>query len=101
MQWYVFSQGLVSTGLIKPDLSSQIEFRNNVCVSFVSHITGNVGQARLYESAVRAMRKNSKLSSDDGFTGSKKCKRGYGGAYGNCDGLSVWRECGVRPSVLC
>jgi hypothetical protein len=36
------------------------------------------------------------LSSDDGDSGSKKCKRGYGGAYGG-----VWREYGVRRPALC
>jgi hypothetical protein len=33
------------------------------------------------------MRKKMKLSFDGGDSGSKKCKRGYGGAYGG-----VWRS---------
>jgi hypothetical protein len=37
--------------------------------------------------AVRAMRKKMKLNSDGGDSGSKKCKRGYDGAYGG-----VWRS---------
>jgi hypothetical protein len=44
------------------------------------------------------MRKNLKLSSDGGDSGSKKCKRGYGGA---CGGVCVLRESGIRPAVLC
>jgi hypothetical protein len=48
------------------------------------------------KSAVRAMRKQLKLTSDGGDSGRKKCKRGYGSAYGG-----VWRESGVRRSVLC
>jgi hypothetical protein len=47
----------------------------------------NVRHARLYEFAVRAMRKKLKLVSDGIDSGSKKCKRGYGGA---CSG--VWRS---------
>jgi hypothetical protein len=47
----------------------------------------SVRLAWLYERAVRAMRKKFKLSSDSGDYGSKKCKRGYGGAYGG-----VWRS---------
>jgi hypothetical protein len=59
----------------------------------------NVRHAWLYESAVRSMRKKLKLSSDGGDSGSKKCKRGYSGAYDR-----VWRSlhlAGVRWSVLC
>jgi hypothetical protein len=41
----------------------------------------------MYECAVRAMRMKLKLSFDGGESGSKKCKRGYGGAYGG-----VWRS---------
>jgi hypothetical protein len=41
----------------------------------------------LDECAVRAMRKNLKLSFDGGDSGSKKCKRGYGDPYGG-----VWRR---------
>jgi hypothetical protein len=37
--------------------------------------------------AVHAVRKKLKLSSNGGNSGSKKCKRGYGGAYGG-----VWRS---------
>jgi hypothetical protein len=44
------------------------------------------------------MRKKLKSSSDGGDSGSKNGKRGYGGAYG---GVCVWRESGVRRSVLC
>jgi hypothetical protein len=40
-----------------------------------------------YDSAVCAMRKELKLSSDGGVSGSKECKSGSGGAY---DG--VWRS---------
>jgi hypothetical protein len=39
------------------------------------------------------MRKKLRLSSDGGDSGSKKCKRGYFGAYGG-----VWRKSGVRRS---
>jgi hypothetical protein len=39
-----------------------------------------------------------KLSSDGNDSGSKKCQRSYGGASG---GVRVWRESGVRRSVLC
>jgi hypothetical protein len=45
------------------------------------------------------MRKKLKLSPDGGDSGSKKCKRRYGGAYGG-----VWRKlrlAGVRRSVSC
>jgi hypothetical protein len=50
---------------------------------------------------VRAMRKNLKLSSEGSDTGSKKRKRGYGGVCGEYGGVCVWRESGVRRSVLC
>jgi hypothetical protein len=52
----------------------------------------------LEEFAVRAIRKKLKLSSDSGDTGSKKCKRGCGGAYGG-----VWpslRLVGVWNQVV-
>jgi hypothetical protein len=49
----------------------------------------NVRHARLYECAVRALREKFKLSFDGCDSGSMKCKRGYGSAYGG-----VWR--GVR-----
>jgi hypothetical protein len=51
------------------------------------NIIADVRHASLYECAVRAMRKKLKLSSDGGDSGSKKCERGYGGAYGG-----VWRS---------
>jgi hypothetical protein len=38
------------------------------------NIIADVRHARLYGSAVRAMRKKIKLSSDGGDSGSKKCK---------------------------
>jgi hypothetical protein len=41
----------------------------------------------LYECSVRAIHKKLKLSFVSGNSGSKKCKRGYGGAYGG-----VWRS---------
>jgi hypothetical protein len=41
------------------------------------------------------MRKKLKLSPDGGDSGSNKCKRGYGSAY-----CGVWRESGVRRSIL-
>jgi hypothetical protein len=47
----------------------------------------NSYDAWLDESAVRAMRKKLKLSSDDGDFGSNKCKREYGCAYGD-----VWQN---------
>jgi hypothetical protein len=58
----------------------------------------NVRHARLYEGAVRAMRKKIKLNSDGGDTSSKKCKRGYGSACGG-----VWRSLrlvGVRSQAV-
>jgi hypothetical protein len=61
----------------------------NICSS-------NSQYAWFVESAVLAMRNKLKLSSDGGDFGSKKCKRGCGSAYGG-----VWRESGVRRSVLC
>jgi hypothetical protein len=36
------------------------------------------------------------LSSDSWDSGSKKNKRGYGGAYDGSGGVCVWRESGVR-----
>jgi hypothetical protein len=39
------------------------------------------------------MRKELKLGSEGGDTGSEKCKRGYGGAYGE-----IWR--GLRLECL-
>jgi hypothetical protein len=54
------------------------------------NIIVNVRNVWLYECAVRAMRKKLKLISDGGNFGSKKCKRGYGGAYGG-----VWRSLGL------
>jgi hypothetical protein len=64
----------------------------------ITNITDNVRHACLDECAVRAMRKKLKLSSDGGDSGSKKCKRGYGGA---CCGVCVCRESGDRRLVLC
>jgi hypothetical protein len=54
---------------------------------FTLNIIAYVRHARLYERAVRAMRKKLKLSSDVGDPGNKTCKRGYGGACGG-----VWRN---------
>jgi hypothetical protein len=45
------------------------------------NIIVNVHHALLYERAVHAMRRRMKLNSDDSDSGSKKCKRDYGGAY--------------------
>jgi hypothetical protein len=45
--------------------------------------------------------KKFKLSSDDEASGSKKRKRGYGGAYGLADSVCWWEsKSGVRRSVL-
>jgi hypothetical protein len=41
------------------------------------------------------MRKKSKLSTDGGDYGNKKCKRGCGGALMGSGGVCVWREPGV------
>jgi hypothetical protein len=54
---------------------------------YIPNIMTNVRHVLLYECAVPAMRKKMKLSSDGGDCGSKKCKLGYGGAYGG-----VWRS---------
>jgi hypothetical protein len=55
---------------------------------FTLHLVlANARHVWLYECAVRAMRKKSKLSSNGGDSGSKKCKQGYGEAYGG-----VWRS---------
>jgi hypothetical protein len=52
------------------------------------NIIANVRHASLYQCDVRAMRKKKlKLVSDGSDSGSKKCKRGYGGANGG-----VWRS---------
>jgi hypothetical protein len=50
-------------------------------------IIANVRHVSLYECALREMRNKLKLSSDGGDFGRKKCKRGYGGAYGG-----VWQS---------
>jgi hypothetical protein len=53
-----------------------------------ANIIANVRHASLYERASRVIRKKMELRSDSGgHSGSKKCKRGYGGAYGG-----VWRS---------
>jgi hypothetical protein len=56
----------------------------------------NVRHAWLNECAVRAKRQKLKLSSDGGDSGSKKYKRGYGGAYGgdyrNLCLVGVWSQ---------
>jgi hypothetical protein len=57
------------------------------------NIIANVRHSRLHECAVLAMRKKFKLSSDGGDSGSNKCKRGYGGAYGG-----VWWSLGSLES---
>jgi hypothetical protein len=60
----------------------------NVIYLLSTHnIIANIRDARLYECAVRAMRKKLKLSSDSGSSDSNKCKRGNGGACGG-----VWRS---------
>jgi hypothetical protein len=51
------------------------------------NIIANVCHAWLHEYAVRDMRKKLNLSYDGGDSGSKKCKRDRGGAYGG-----VWRS---------
>jgi hypothetical protein len=61
----------------------------------------NILHAWLYEWCVRAIKKQSKLNSDGGDSGSKKFKRGYCGAYGRFSGDGMWQEPGVRQSVLC
>jgi hypothetical protein len=62
----------------------------------VANVSANVRHARLYECAVRAVRKKMKLISDGSDSGSKKYKRGCGGAYG---GICLWRESGGRFCV--
>jgi hypothetical protein len=47
----------------------------------------SIRHAWLYKCIVRAMQKKLKLGSNGGDSGSKTCKRGYGGAYGG-----VWRS---------
>jgi hypothetical protein len=43
------------------------------------------------------MQKKSKLGSDDGDSGSKKCERGYGGAYSELwRSLRLARVCGLE-----
>jgi hypothetical protein len=46
----------------------------------------------MYECAVRAMRKQSKLNSDSVGCGSKRCKQGYGDACGGSGGVCIWRS---------
>jgi hypothetical protein len=47
------------------------------------------------------MRKELKLSSDGGDFGSKKCKPGYVTPMVEYGEVCVWRESGVRRSILC
>jgi hypothetical protein len=81
-------------------------FRNrinelHVCLSVCLHVlvptpntTANVrlSLSRLDKRAVHAMRKKRKLASDGGDSGSKKCKRGYGGVWRSLRLAGVWSQ---------
>jgi hypothetical protein len=79
----------LQNGLFPPLSDNSFDSTPNI-IAIVRH-------ALLDECAVRAMRKKLKLSFDGGDFGSKKCKEGMVGS----DGVWVWRESGVRLSVLC
>jgi hypothetical protein len=79
-------------------------YRNRSAYLSTPNITANARHALLDEYIVRAMRKKLKLRSDGGDSGSKKCKRGRGGAYGGDLAESAFGgslESGVRRWVLC
>jgi hypothetical protein len=69
-----------------PDLHATAVMSVPQCL-LTPFFVANVRHAWLCECAVRAMRKNLKLSSDGCICGSKKCKRGDSGAY-----CGVWRS---------
>jgi hypothetical protein len=52
------------------------------------------------ECAISATREKLKLSSESGDFGSKKCKRGYGGAYVRSGGVCVWWQSRVWSQAV-
>jgi hypothetical protein len=61
-------------------------------IQFTPNIKAAMRRSCLYECAVRAKRKRIKLSCDSGNSGSKKCKRGYGGTWQGLGLVEVWSQ---------
>jgi hypothetical protein len=87
--------------LVMEEASSRTGFNSRGCAACRIYVStyntiANARHAWLEECAVRALRRKLKLSSDSGDSGRKKCKRGYGGAYGGvCQSLcltGVWSQ---------